>query len=543
MSRYNQKTGVRTVSHVMQTVPGKANLSTPTYGGADGHARDAKSELFIRATGSFAGQGSYYENADKRDDRLVELTRQLAVTADGWLWLAEFVKWLRSEGNMRTAPVLIASEAVKARLDAGMNGDHRHGKTHRRVLDSVMQRADEPGEMLAYWLNTHERKIPKPVKRALADAARRLYNEYSLSKYDSDSRGVRFADVLELAHPSPADDKPWQGDLFAYAIGRRHNRDNLEIPESLRTLMARKELMDLPVAERRTVVLTDPGRLAAAGMTWESLAGWLQGPMDAAAWEAIIPSMGYMALIRNLRNFDESGVSNDVARKITEKIADPEQVAKSRQLPFRFYSAYKNAPSLRWAQALEEAMDLSLANIPTLNGRTLVLIDTSGSMQSRVSDKSEMQAVTQAAIFGLALKMKNFDDVDVHIWADRTAPIVPRQGQALLSLVSEMERRIGSVGHGTDMDGAIRSTFRDHDRIIILSDMQAFGGYRGGVGTSVPINTPIYAWNLVGYGNSALPSGHNTNRYDLSGMTDSSFRMMSMIESANRSEWPWENKA
>ncbi len=74
--------------------------------------------------------------------------------------------------------------------------------------------------------------------------------------------------------------------------------------------------------------------------------------------------MGYMALLRNLRNFDEAGVSDAVAGRVAERLADPAQVAKSRQLPMRFLSAYRAAPSLRWAWALEQAIAHALANVP-----------------------------------------------------------------------------------------------------------------------------------------------------------------------------------
>src|SRR5690606_19675474 len=106
----------------------------------------------------------------------------------------------------------------------------------------------------------HGRAVPKPVKRGIADAVRRLYNERSLLKYDSDARAFRFADVIELTHPAPAPDKPWQGDLFAYALDRRHEREK-PIPRSLRMLQERAELMALPVAERRAA-LADVNRLA-----------------------------------------------------------------------------------------------------------------------------------------------------------------------------------------------------------------------------------------------------------------------------------------
>ena len=101
-------------------------------------------------------------------------------------------------------------------------------------------------------------------------------------------------------------------------------------PASSRMLAAHRELMALPAGQRRAVVTGPDGaeRLAAAGITWEALAGWLQGPMDKAAWEAVIPSMGSMALVRNLRNFDEAGVSDEVAARVAARISDPAEVVE-----------------------------------------------------------------------------------------------------------------------------------------------------------------------------------------------------------------------
>jgi len=62
------------------------------------------------------------------------------------------------------------------------------------------------------------------------------------------------------------------------------------------------------------------------------------------------------------RNFDEAGVPDHVAEQVAARLADPAQVAASRQLPMRFLSAYRAAPSLRWAAALERAPAASLAS-------------------------------------------------------------------------------------------------------------------------------------------------------------------------------------
>jgi hypothetical protein len=117
-----------------------------THEGGTGYARDARSELFLRATASFAGEDSFYEDAAVRDERTRELVSGLATDADGFAWLAGFLPWLRDGGDVRSAPVMLAAEAVKARLAAGLDGGNR------QLIGSVLRRADEPGEMLAYWM-------------------------------------------------------------------------------------------------------------------------------------------------------------------------------------------------------------------------------------------------------------------------------------------------------------------------------------------------------------------------------------------------------
>lgn len=340
---------------------------------------------------------------------------------------------------MRTAAIVGAAEYVKARLEKGVDT----GPSNRQVIDSVLLRADEPGEMLGYWTSRYGRAIPKPVKRGTADAVRRLYSGKSLLKYDTASKGYRFGDILNLVHASPDPAKAWQGELFRYALDHRHHPDSAVPPTSNRTLVAHRELMELPVAERRAAI-TAPGaaeRLAAAGMTWEALAGWLQGPMDAGAWEAVIPSMGPMALLRNLRNFDEAGVSDAVAAGVADQLSDPAVVARSRQFPFRYLAAYQHAPSLRWSYPLERALGHSLANVPALPGRTLILVDRSGSMWSPLSDRSQLNRADAAAIFGTAVAMRAAD-ADLVEFGTSSGKVKYRRGESVLKVLG----RFGDLG-------------------------------------------------------------------------------------------------
>ncbi|MEW2261549.1 TROVE domain-containing protein [Streptomyces sp. NPDC047853] len=500
-----------------------------TYEGGRGRERDPRSELFLLAVTNFVTQQTFYEAGAARDDRFTALVRDLAVTDPSWT--AGLLGWLRGEGNLRTASIVGAAEYVKARLDAGATD----GPMGRQVVASVLQRPDEPGELLAYWTSRYGRAVPKPVKRGIADAVRRLYHGRSLLKYDTASRGYRFGDVLNLVHAAPDPDKPWQGELFRYALDRRHHPETAVPPASDHLLTAHRELMALPVGRRRAV-LTAPGgaeRLAAAGITWEMLAGWLQGPMDKAAWEAVIPSMGAMALTRNLRNFDEAGVSDEVAARVAARISDPEQVARSRQFPFRYLAAYRHAPSLRWSYPLEQALGHSLANVPALPGRTLVLVDRSGSMFfSRLSDRSELNRADAAAVFGTALALRAAD-ADLVEFGTSSNRVGYRRGESVLRILE----RFGDLG-GTDTTEAVRRHYRKHDRVLIVTDEQYAYNRHGDPTEQVPERVPVYTWNLAGHRAGHGPSGRD-NRHTFGGLSDAAFRMVPLLEAARDADWPW----
>ncbi|MFI8191328.1 TROVE domain-containing protein [Streptomyces sp. NPDC085946] len=554
MARFNQRS-VRPAVHSPVTTTGE---QTRTHEGATGHLRDAKSELFLLAVSNFVSQDTFYEKGGQRDDRYTQLIRQLAVEDPAWT--AGLLSWLRSEGNMRTASLVGAAEFVKARLDAAAAGDLAPdvraenalgGGWNRQIIASVLQRADEPGEMLGYWTSRYGRRLPKPVKRGIADAVQRLYNGKALIKYDTASKGYRFGDVLNLVHAAPDPGKPWQGDVFQYALDRRHNPNDAVPPASNRTLTAHRELMALPLEERRSIVTSEGGaeRLAAAGMTWEALAGWLQGPMDKQAWEAVIPSMGLMALARNLRNFDEAGVSDEVAAQICARFTDPEQVAKSRMLPFRWWAAYKHAPSLRWAHALEQALGRSLANVPRLKGSTLILVDRSPSMfpgyHFSTPNSSDITLAEQAAVFGSALALRAEKPTLVEFGGGSKKLDVAKGGSVL--------RHIEAFGRidGTDIPAAVKAHWFAHDRIVIVTDEQTRPGWlpsnmwgHGGMRETriddlVPKATPVYMWNMAGYKPGVMPSG-KTGRHTFGGLTDHAFRMIPLLEAGRDASWPWE---
>ncbi|QDQ15346.1 TROVE domain-containing protein [Streptomyces spectabilis] len=524
------------------TSPVTTTGTTTTFEGGAGYTRDAKSDLFIFAATNMVGEDTFYEKAGDRDRRFRRLVH--AATKQDPDWVASFVPYLRGQMNMRSAAIVMAAESALARRDGT---DRDPTIPVRKMIADAMLRADEPAEFLAYWKQrTGKKTLPGGVQRGVADAAARLYTEKAALKYDGAASSWRMADIVALAKPEPRGS--WQADLFDYLADRRWKRDTIRVTDRLPTLTAYRAAMEMPETERRDRFLADPERLGEAGMTWEQLSSL--GAMDAAAWSAIIPHMGLMALTRNLRNFDETGVPDEVAAAVCARLADPEEVRRSRQFPYRFLSAYRAAPSLRWGYALEQALAASTANVPGLAGRTLVLVDTSASMTNRVSGRSQIRHVDVGALFGVALAARGCD-VDLVGYANGSFTHPLAQGGSVLRQTEAFCERIGEVGHGTETVAALQASYRGHDRVVLISDMQAFAhpGYARGawsydsrpdlsVSDAIPADVPLFGINTSGHAKASIDSG-KPHRYEVGGFSDKLFTMVDLLSRGRDADWPW----
>src|SRR5690606_36102664 len=125
-------------------------------------------------------------------------------------------------------------------------------------------------------------------------------------------------------------------------------------------------------------------------------------------------------------------------------------------------AAYRHAPSLRWSYPLEQALGHSLGNVPELPGRTLVLVDRSGSMfHSRMSDRSELTRADAAAVFGAAVALRAAE-ADLVEFGTSSRPVRFRRGESVLRILG----RFGNLG-GTDTTEAVRRHYQGHDRVLI----------------------------------------------------------------------------
>jgi hypothetical protein len=477
---------------------------------------------------------TFYESASFRDERFEQLCAAVAV--EDFDWMSRFIPWLRDTANMRSASEVAAAVAAQALAAKHMPGA-------RTLISAACQRADQPGEILARWLTVVGKTVPMGVKRGLADAARRLYNQKSALKYDTPARGVRFGDVLELCHPRPVNHV--QDALFTWLLDRRPGKRRkvggrtVNVPNVLQTVTAHRRVRAEAASDPS--ILTQAAVLDDAGITWEQALSQAGKDVDKRAlWEAKIPSMGYMALLRNLRNFDEAGVSDTVAEAVGKRLSDPEQVARSRQFPFRFLSAYRAAPSLRWAWPLEQAINHSLGNIPGLHGRTLILVDQSGSMFAHISKDSSVAWADTAALFGTALALRS-EKFKLVQFGSSSEDVPLYEGESVLRAVARF-RNLG----GTHMMAALDQHFNGHDRVVIITDEQfapSINYYRTyarpvTVDDIVPASTPIYTWNLAGYRYGGTGSG-KPGRHTFAGLSDAAFSVISMLESGARGEWPF----
>lgn len=251
--------------NTVQNVP--TTNTALTYEGGQGFLRSEKQELFLLAVTNMVGEDTFYEGGGVRDTRFNTLIKN--ITEADPSWIAAFVGYLRNTLNMRSASLVMAVEYVRA---GGPNG--------RQVVSSACVRADEPAEMLAYFHGKYGRKLPAALKRGIADAAVRLYTERNTLKFDGQSKGFRFADVIELTHPKPG--AGWQSQLFKHVLDKRHHADTATIPLTLEAISARASLQALSPLQRHQFMRNTKKHagnkatfeLAMAGQ-WEWAKSWL----------------------------------------------------------------------------------------------------------------------------------------------------------------------------------------------------------------------------------------------------------------------------
>lgn len=568
-----QKMGVRSPVTTTTTRP-----STATHEGGAAFYRPAKAELPLLAMSYMVNEKSAYESALSRDTRYADLVRTVAY--DDLSWLTDMLLWQRTKGGLRDAPLVGAMEALNAWQAPGAGeSPQRNGKSLlRTLLAGVHQRADEPEKTLLYWagkngvdLGAQRTRVraPRVLEKAISDAVYRLWTEYSYLKYDSSTSSMGFANLLRLVHPSsylnrdPATtvEGTWRAALYEHIINEAKGQPFQ--PHRLLPMVHNRHSLMRFSKENRLDLLKHPKMARQlfkdAGMTWQNVGPWLPGGWSPQAWEAIIPTMGYDALLKNLRNFDRYEVSDQVADEVIAKLVNEQAIIGSKLLPMRFLAAHravKNSSS-RWTWAIERALDTCLSGITQLDGHTLILVDTSSSMEDVLTQRpdgkvreGDLMRWDAAAVFGIAMG-RRCAEADVVSFSSnqfyygdragaRTKHFDLRKGESLLKSVDRWENDGYFLGGGTDTVAAIHRHLQPHhDRIVILTDEQ-HNDNSTSVSDAVPAKVPLYTWNLAGYEPGHGVSGSD-KRHTFGGLSDAGYRIIDLIENQQKSgRWPWE---
>ena len=247
--------------------------------------------------------------------------------------------------------------------------------------------------------------------------------------------------------------------------------------------------------------------------------------------------LGYFALLRNLRNIAEQAPA--LLDSVCTQLTDRWRIKRSLVLPFRFLTALDaiNESGVKGkrqiTEALNKALELSLDNVPKFDGRTLVVLDDSGSMTWSHNKQMNRSPIQIAAIFAAMLYKSN--DADLMRFSDDASYVSPYHGDAAMSIAERLVQNARSAG--TNFPAIFQKAECAYDRIIILSDMQGWMGghaptkqyadYKRRAGA----DPYIYSFDLQGYGSLQLPE-HKV--FCLAGMSDKVFDIMQLLESDRR---------
>jgi len=486
----------------------KQKTITKNYEGAKAYKLTPELELYSAVVTSTLNP-KFYEPTETGNvlPRLMSLIKKVSPE-----FVAKLAIYTREKMYLRTIPLVLAVKLAKI---------HKGDNLVSRLVERIIQRADEITEILAYYQKYHKRtgvkklnKLSKQIQKGIARAFNK-FDEYQFAKYNRKTE-VKLRDALFLSHAKPRDEK--QAKLF-----KKIAENTLEVPYTWEVELSRLGQQKFETEEEKKEAFKKK-------------------------WEELIDSnkIGYMALMRNLRNILDAGVSQKHLAKVCSYLSNPEAVKKSKQLPFRYLSAYrelKENPSPYTSvvlDTLEEAIKVSAENIKGYDYNTSVCIacDVSGSMQTPISPRSKVQYYDIGLMLGMLLQSK-CKAVISGIFGDEWKVIqLPKTN--VLHNADELHRREGEVGYSTNAWKIIRYLINNKiqiDKIMIFTDCQLWDSTY----TDTHINdewreykkfnptAKLYLFDLAGYGNTPL-SIQRDDVYLIAGWSDKIFDVLEALE-------------
>ena len=432
----------------------------------------------------------YYRSEDETVDRIVELVNGFKDKK----FAAKAAIYARTKFGMRSVSHVVAREIARVQGQ----------EWTKKFFEKVIYRPDDMLEIMARYLSTNDkgRILPNSFRKGFAKALENL-NEYTLAKYRGEGKDVSMVDLVNLVHPkaTKAITKLMKGDLKSEGTWEtKLSKGAQKVDEETGETVGRKD--EEEVAE-----------------------------VKKGAWAELIKSgtLGQMALLKNLRNImQQAPDSVDAACAL---LTNEERIRKSLILPFRYVTAVEEVEKLsddgarKVLKALNKAVDIACKNVPEFPGKTLVVLDTSGSMEG--------QPAKIGGLFSAILYKSN--DADFMNFSDDAEYHTLNASDSVITIARSMHFKSG----GTNFHAIFEKAKKAYDRIVILSDMQGWmeGGFgqEGGSPTSTfaeykkkfKADPIVYSFDLQGYGTLQFPE---RNVYCLAGFSEKVFSTMKMLE-------------
>jgi hypothetical protein len=401
-------------------------------------------------------------------------------------FLAKSAIFARDEFGMRSITHALAGE-----LASEISGK----EWSKNFYSKVVSRVDDMSEILSYYLQNKtdikSPKFPNSLKKGFAKAFDK-FDAYQLGKYRSENKDVKLVDIVNLVHPTPTKKN---GEALSQLING-----------------------DLKSTGTWESMLTSAGQKANDEEELKDL--------KADAWDELLSTrrIGYFGLLRNLRNIITQSPKS--VTKACEMLVDENLIAKSKVLPFRFSKAYDEISKLDSnkevrdvLKAINEALNISVMNVPKLDGETLVVIDVSGSMSGTPSEI--------ASLFGAMLIKAN--ECDVMTFATNAQYINYDPSDTVISL----RNKFRFSGGGTNVKSVFEKANKSYDNIILLSDFQSWIGYTtptkeyNAYKKKYNVNPHVFSWDLAGMSTLQFPENQI---YCLAGFSDKVFDVMKFLK-------------
>ena len=462
------------------TMP-KAKTLTENLAGGQAYSQSNELALVSLLLTSFVND-QFYRNAQSS----LEDLRKLSAKVKDKEFVAKAAIFARDRFGMRSITHALAGELTSQLAGAEWG---------KNFYDKVVVRVDDMTEIMSYYLayktSKDSPKFPNALKKGFAKAFDK-FDGYQLAKYKGESKDVKLVDLVNIVHPVPT--------------------------------MRNKEALESLIKGELKNTQTWESKLSQAGQVAESEEDLTK--LKADVWSELLSTrkLGYFALLKNLRNIISQ--SPDSISAACEMLVDERMIKNSRVLPFRFTTAYDEISKLGSSKevrdvlvAINRALDISVCNVPKFDGETLVVMDVSGSMSGRPSEI--------ASLFGAILAKVNNSDVMTFSTSANYKQYNP------MDSVLTIRDGFRYAGGGTNFRAIFEKANKKYDRVIILSDMQAWVGYESPTRQFAEYkkkfgaNPFVYSWDLAGYSTLQFPE---QNVFALAGFSDRVFDIMKLME-------------